>query len=262
MPPSALEILTRLNIQYPMLFKLTNPDQSRSMHCGVLEFVAGEGKVFLPYWMLQNLLTEEGAYINVTNVSLPIATFARFQPQSTAFLEISDPKAVLENALRQFACLTVDDIIAISYNETIYELKVLELKPSRAVTIIECDMSVDFAPPVGYEEPTYAKPDQKPKETEEDEVHIPEQDKHFVPFAGKGSRLDGKDKPNKALMGMEAPSTSAPRARGVPFYDYIPGELRFIRNQKKNDQNGEIKEEFKPFTGEGQKLKTSSKGRA
>jgi hypothetical protein len=33
----------------------------------------------------------------------------------------------------------------------------LEAKPDNAVSIIECDMDVDFAPPVGYTEPTKQK---------------------------------------------------------------------------------------------------------
>lgn len=51
MPPSALEQLTRLNINYPMLFKLANKKTGRVTHCGVLEFVADEGKVYLPLWV-------------------------------------------------------------------------------------------------------------------------------------------------------------------------------------------------------------------
>lgn len=51
MPPSALDHLTRLNIVYPMLFKLTNRKTDQITHCGVLEFVADEGKVYLPYWV-------------------------------------------------------------------------------------------------------------------------------------------------------------------------------------------------------------------
>lgn len=52
MPPSALEQLTRLNITYPMLFKLSNLKKGRITHCGVLEFVADEHKVYLPYWVI------------------------------------------------------------------------------------------------------------------------------------------------------------------------------------------------------------------
>ena len=43
MPPSALDQLTRLNIVYPMLFKLSNKKTDRTTHCGVLEFIADEG---------------------------------------------------------------------------------------------------------------------------------------------------------------------------------------------------------------------------
>lgn len=61
MPPSALEQLTRLNICYPMLFKLTNQKMGRITHSGVLEFVADEGKVYLPYWVSHsvNILTHD-----------------------------------------------------------------------------------------------------------------------------------------------------------------------------------------------------------
>lgn len=51
MPPSVLEQLTRLNITYPILFKLTNGQIKRTTHCGVLEFVADDNKIYLPYWV-------------------------------------------------------------------------------------------------------------------------------------------------------------------------------------------------------------------
>ena len=44
-------IAARLNIQYPMLFKLTNKKTTRETHSGVLEFVADEGRIYLPYWV-------------------------------------------------------------------------------------------------------------------------------------------------------------------------------------------------------------------
>lgn len=92
--------------------------------------------------MMHNLLLEEGDMVQIESVSLPVATFSKFQPQSSEFLDITNPKAVLENALRNFACLTTADLIAIKYNNKIYELCVLETKPGNAVTIIECDMNV------------------------------------------------------------------------------------------------------------------------
>ncbi|KAK4015199.1 hypothetical protein OUZ56_030186 [Daphnia magna] len=193
MPPSALDQLTRLNIVYPMLFKLTNPREGRITHCGVLEFVADEGKIYLPYWMMQNLLLDEGDLLNIESASLPVATFSKFQPQSEDFLDISNPKAVLENALRNFACLTSGDVVAITYNEKVYELRVLETKPGKAVSIIECDMNVEFAPPVGYSEPKkiVKKNQEEHMDTIEPITYEPE-DQGFIAFAGQGIRLDGK----------------------------------------------------------------------
>ena len=43
---------------------------------------------------MSNLLLEEGGMVQVENVSLPVATFAKFQPQSPDFLDIHNPKAV------------------------------------------------------------------------------------------------------------------------------------------------------------------------
>lgn len=94
MPPSALDQLSRLNITYPMLFKLTNKNSDRMTHCGVLEFVADEGICYLPHWMMQNLLLEEGGLVQVESVNLQVATYSKFQPQSPDFLDITNPKAV------------------------------------------------------------------------------------------------------------------------------------------------------------------------
>ena len=44
-------IPARLNISYPMLFKLTNDRNSLHTHCGVLEFSAEEGRVYVPRWV-------------------------------------------------------------------------------------------------------------------------------------------------------------------------------------------------------------------
>lgn len=51
MPPSALDKLTRLHITYPMLFELHNGAKDRMTHAGVLEFIAEEGKIYLPFWV-------------------------------------------------------------------------------------------------------------------------------------------------------------------------------------------------------------------
>ena len=51
LPQSALEQLSNYNIEYPMIFKITNDRTGVSSHCGVLEFSAKEGVSFVPGWV-------------------------------------------------------------------------------------------------------------------------------------------------------------------------------------------------------------------
>ncbi|KAL4155088.1 hypothetical protein PRNP1_007202 [Phytophthora ramorum] len=155
LPPSALEMLARLHIEYPMLFKVTNEGVERSSHCGVLEFSAPEGSCYMPYWMMQNLFVKEGGILNIQNVSLPKATFVKLRPQSQDFLDISNPRAVLEGSLRKFSCMTVGDTICLKYNNKNYILDVREVKPAPAACIIETDCEVDFEAPADYVPPVH-----------------------------------------------------------------------------------------------------------
>lgn len=211
MPPSALDTLTRHNVEYPMLFKLTNNCKDRISHCGVLEFVADEGKCYLPYWMMNNLFLEEGDLVTVESVSLPVARFSKFQPHSIDFLDITNPKAVLENALRNFACLTTGDVIAIKYNKKTYELCVLETKPGNAVSIIECDMNVEFEAPVGYKEKE-AEENITPEMPEAEEINEP-----VDSFLGSGMRLDGKKK--KPIV--TTPRKVVKRVKSIYLYHFL-----------------------------------------
>ena len=51
MPPSALDKLTRLHIAWPMMFELINGAKELTSHAGVLEFIAEEGKIYVPFWV-------------------------------------------------------------------------------------------------------------------------------------------------------------------------------------------------------------------
>mmetsp|Transcript_37241 Transcript_37241/g.78015 ORF Transcript_37241/g.78015 Transcript_37241/m.78015 type:complete len:539 (-) Transcript_37241:154-1770(-) len=157
LPPSAFDILARLQVDYPMLFQLQSPDKGTLTHCGVLEFTAEEGSCVVPFWMMQNLLIEEGAVLTVSNISLPKANYVKFQAQHVDFLEISNPRAVLEHALRNFSCITKGDVICVPYNSKNYHFEIKEVKPQDAACIIETDCNVDFDAPVGYKEPNFAK---------------------------------------------------------------------------------------------------------
>lgn len=106
---------------------------------------------------MQVLSLEPGDLLQVKSTDLSPGNFIKLQPQSPDFLEISDPKAVLENVFRSYSCLTVGDVFTFSYNDHVYEIAVLQVKPDdgvrSAISVQETDLSVDFATPVGYKEP-------------------------------------------------------------------------------------------------------------
>jgi len=219
LPSSALDTLARLHVEYPMLFELTTPDGQKT-HCSVLEFTAGEGTCYIPYWMMSNLCLREGQIIRVRNVSLPKATFIKFQAQHVDFLDIHNPRAVLEYKLRSFSCVTVGDQLCISYNDKKYYLEVREVQPQDAACIIEADVNVDFEAPVGYKQPTPVPfqpvkpvlPEAQKAKVDDGEAEAPQ----FKAFSGTAKRLDGKQlKPNQMPEDPD-PTSSAAGSASAP----------------------------------------------
>uniref|UniRef100_A0A0D9XF68 Uncharacterized protein n=1 Tax=Leersia perrieri TaxID=77586 RepID=A0A0D9XF68_9ORYZ len=195
MPASALYHLASLHIDYPMLFELGHyaaagdADDRRVSHCGVLEFVAEEGVIIMPNWMIRNMALEEGDAVVVKSASLPKGTFVKLQPHTSNFLDLANPKAMLEKTLRSFTCLTTGDTIMVSYNNKQYNIDIVETKPASAVCIVETDCEVDFAPPLNYKEPEKVPASKVTSEVKDDAV---KDEPKFRAFTGSGNRLDGK----------------------------------------------------------------------
>ncbi|CAA9990425.1 ubiquitin fusion degradation protein UFD1, putative [Plasmodium knowlesi strain H] len=178
LPQTALNALARRHISWPMLFEVSNPYTEKRTHSGVLEFISDEGTCHMPYWMMQQLCLKEGDIVRVTSVSLPKGTFVKLKPCSTDFMELSNHRAVLETALRNYATLTIGDNIVIHYLGKTYEIKIVDLKPAFACTIIETDVEVEFEEPVNYNQSVQYV--EEPVSVEESK------------FKGKGQRTDGK----------------------------------------------------------------------
>ena len=54
-------------------------------------------------------------------------------------------------------------MVAVNYNE-IYELRVMETKPDKAVPIIGCDVNLELDTPRGYKEPERLVREEEPTE--------------------------------------------------------------------------------------------------
>ena len=243
--------------------------------------------------MMQNLDLEEGQVVTLRSISLPKGSFVKLQPHSKDFLDITNPRAVLETTLRGFSCLTVGDTIPIHYNEKTYWINIIEAKPADAISVIETDCNVDFAPPLDYVEPEPVLPrsvSQGSARTESQKDEEPEakpDEGSFLAFAGTGRRLDGKpaseSKPVAIPMNSGGPSSrttsfsnkeestketkpgSAPKKSGkLMFKDRLaakfrdPGAAKPVKKPEEKPvekEIGEDKASFKPFQGTSFKLK-------
>ncbi|POS73729.1 hypothetical protein DHEL01_v207882 [Diaporthe helianthi] len=294
LPPSALDKVSKLHVQWPLLMELINGEKERHSHAGVLEFVAEEGRAYLPQWMMQTLLLDVGDMIQIKTTSLELARLVKLQPQSVNFLDISDPKAVLERAFRNFAAVTKGDVFNFEYNDTVYDVAVLDVKPETekmGVCMIETDVSVEFAPPVGYVEP--AKPSGSGTSTPRSTRGLPSGGllhnqgtmaqainydaiapssaaAQATNFHGEGNRISAKKggkaptpKPATPVPGVPADKESgAPRRRtNGPLPLRLPPNKLFLgyemtpyksREQKERENEGAQKPHF---AGQGQTLR-------
>ena len=183
---------------WPVFFNVKNPSGGKQTHCGVQEFTAEEGTAYFPYWMMKQLALSEGSIVVVRQVDLLPGTFAKIQPHSKDFLDIANPRVVLEKHLRDYSCMTKGDVFQFLYNGKTFAFNVLEVRPGNAVSIVETDMNVDFAPPLDYVEPDYAPAAAAAASASAAEPELPP-DVHVVPSlaspalsASGGHRLGGK----------------------------------------------------------------------
>ena len=102
----------------------------------------------------------------------------------------------LEHALRNFSALTQGDIIEISYNSIVFDLLIMETQPGGGgIGVVDTDIEVDFAPPVGYKEPE--RPKAAPPSTMASKLKI-----------DLNSSTPGSSRPSSALSGAFAGTSS------------------------------------------------------
>lgn len=245
---------------------------------------------------MRSLLLDPGDLLQIKSTDLAPGSFIKLQPQSPAFLDISDPKAVLENVFRAYSCLTVGDIFTFNYVDQIHEIAVLQVKPdqeSHAISVQETDLSVDFATPIGYQEPERASGTSTPANVKGMGGSIHTQGtmaqainySAIAPsssdaatghahaashFLSAGHRLNPK-KGSKASTPSTAPGTPVPepttassasktqkRRNGPQPLRLPPGKLFFgyeVKPKPGKKEDGQEEEKKHHFSGEGQTLR-------
>ncbi|KAF7675372.1 Ubiquitin fusion degradation protein 1 like protein [Astathelohania contejeani] len=154
LPQTVLEDLVFNQIPPPYTFEINHTFGAYKTHCGVLEFTGNEAIVLIPEWMYQQLSMDDVMQVSVEYKSLPIGTFIKLLPHSVDFLEIENPKVELESSLRDYPVLTTGDEILCCFEDYgPIRFTVSECQPEgEGIYIVDTDLSVDFLPPIGYEE--------------------------------------------------------------------------------------------------------------
>lgn len=237
LPPDVLDELSRMSVEYPLTFSLTNHARQKTTHCGVLEFVAPHSTAFLPYWMMKNLMLNEGDEITISYAQLPQCTYAKLRPSTADFLDLTNPRIVLEKSLRKYACLTSGDTIAVTFGTHVYELGVVEVKPGPAVSIIECDFQLDFDVPEGFLPPPKPVAPKAAPVPVPAALPLPPAPEEPSSFHGQGYSLrKKKSEPTTPAAAAAAAmptvaSAPAPAADGLPrgALPFVYGVLNFPR---------------------------------
>ena len=108
--------------------------------------------------MFNRLFLEEGQMVNLRNVKLEKGKLMKIRPHQTEFVMNSNPRAILENSLRNYMCVTKGDTITVKFNKKLYLIDIVECHPKDAISLTNVDVEVDFDQPLDYkEEPTVFK---------------------------------------------------------------------------------------------------------
>lgn len=140
---------------FPLYFKLTHPEYGVSCVCAVEEFTAPPGCFIAPQRVMEQLLICDGNNINIQLCHPLKGTYIKLKPRKTAFIELTDPKAVLERHLsRDYPVVSTGDTISIKHANSIYHIDVVECKPADSIDILNTDINMDFDTPDDYVEPS------------------------------------------------------------------------------------------------------------
>ena len=131
--------------------------------CSVHEYTETPGIIFIPSRIMQTLGINASENIKVNQkIDIPKGEFIKIKPYEKAFIELSDPKAVLERHISQFyPVLSKGELISIKFAGKEHQIEIVETRPENVIQTTNCDINLEFARPY----------DMGPEETKENKTH-------------------------------------------------------------------------------------------
>ena len=211
LPPSVLKHLIEdvgeKSLEFPLFFSIKNTQTMYSNTCAVHEFSSPEGVCNIPFHIMQDLSISEGDDIEIQLVCLVNGSFIKLRPHKTKFIDLTDPKAVLEKYMSlDYPVVTKGHTILINYKDIgeQFYIDIVDCEPADTIKIINTDVNVDFDTPLDYVEPPKIKttsPENTLKPDFVENTKIAFNNKPvlsdfrksntntFVPFSGTGRKL-------------------------------------------------------------------------
>ena len=204
MPESSLYELQNLNdVTFPLFFNIKNKDTKFGYVCGVKSFTSPPGVCHVPYYIMQQIGVSEGENVDIELINPPEGSYIKIRPHKTEFINLTNPKALLEHVLsRNYPVVTQGHTISIYYEalKKNFLIDIVETKPSSVIQIIDKNINLDFDKPLDYVEPPKPKPEPRQafseSKHENKKIVTPNRELNnykktggFVAFSGKGYRL-------------------------------------------------------------------------
>ncbi|ORC85552.1 putative ubiquitin fusion degardation protein [Trypanosoma theileri] len=183
LPSSCLAELATMNVVYPLQFCIRS--RQATCYAGVLEFNSDNGIVIMPQWMFSALMLQPGDTVSLETCVLPPGKLIKLRPQQMSFIQLSDPKHVLEMHLSQYPVLTKGTSIVLQYLDREFIIDVIDItdendRSVEAISTVRADaqateLKVEFERPL----------DMPPSPTKEEAI-VPQ----GVNVIGTGDGLD------------------------------------------------------------------------
>jgi len=199
LPASMLHKINEMdNVEYPLFFKVINPICEFGRVCAVHEFTAMEGVTDVPYYIMEDLGIEEGSQVSIEYINPPQGSYLKLKPHETAFINLSNPKVVLEQIMsKDYPVVSKGETIVLNYKDLdkTFLIDIVDCQPSETIKIIDADVNLDFDTPHDYVEPiptenvkvnNYVS---ERKSSENTKLQEFKTTGVFVPFSGKGNVL-------------------------------------------------------------------------
>lgn len=229
LPSSCLAELTTMNVAYPLQFRIRF--RNRVCYAGVLEFDADNGIVIMPSWMFSALLLKPGDTVALETCTLPQGKLVKLRPHQSSFLQLSDPRQVLEMYLNQYPVLTRGTSIVLHYLERDFVIDVMDITDGadRSVDAISTVRADAQATELKVE---FERPLDMPSTPEEEELPVQQ-----------GTNVIGS-------------------ADGLEFSPFVFEPPTIVKNAKSKDpkedeqraSEREAKPGFVPFAGDGRRM--------